>query len=158
MKYVAFLRAINVGGRNIIRMADLRTACEGLGFGSVTTYVQSGNVLFESPEKNEEKLATKIEAMLNKMTGGDITVMLRSLADMQRIVDSNPSPRTTRPTTTASSRSSAGPPTRNSLAPLPTATSKFYPSLSVKCSPSRTSSVPAAANPASSSNRSSRSE
>ncbi len=90
MKYVAFLRAINVGGKNIIRMADLRTACEGLGFGSVTTYVQSGNVLFESPEKNEEKLAAKIEKMLNEMTGGDITVMLRSRADMQRIVDSQP--------------------------------------------------------------------
>jgi len=90
MRYVAFLRAINVGGKNVIRMADLKAAFEGLGLQSVSTYLQSGNVLFESPEKNEEKLAAKIEATLNEMTGGDITVMLRSRADMQRIVASQP--------------------------------------------------------------------
>lgn len=47
-RYVALLRGINVGGRNIISMADLRGAFEAAGYGAVRTYIQSGNVLFES--------------------------------------------------------------------------------------------------------------
>ena len=46
--YVALLRGINVGGRNIVRMADLRAAFEDAGYAAVGTYIQSGNVLFES--------------------------------------------------------------------------------------------------------------
>ncbi|MCY4370166.1 MAG: DUF1697 domain-containing protein, partial [bacterium] len=46
--YVALLRGINVGGRNIVRMADLRVAFEDAGYAAVGTYIQSGNVLFES--------------------------------------------------------------------------------------------------------------
>jgi len=48
MKYVALLRAINVGGRNLIRMADLRACLEVRKFERVSTYIQSGNILFDS--------------------------------------------------------------------------------------------------------------
>ena len=57
---IALLRGINVGGKNIIKMADLKRAFETIGLGSVQTYIQSGNVLFKSNEE-EEPLRKKIE-------------------------------------------------------------------------------------------------
>lgn len=64
--YLALLRGINVGGKSIIKMATLKDCFEGMGFGNVATYIQSGNVLFESAEKNREKLEEKIEKALSK--------------------------------------------------------------------------------------------
>ncbi|MEX0682217.1 MAG: DUF1697 domain-containing protein [Dehalococcoidia bacterium] len=86
MKYVAFLRAINVGGKNVIRMADLRAAFEALGFADVTTYLQSGNVLFDAKKASARGIEKRIEAMLKEMTGNEIAVMVRSAEDMKRIV------------------------------------------------------------------------
>ena len=57
--YIALLRGINVGGKNIIRMADLKRVFETIGFCEVKTYIQSGNVLFKSNEA-EESLCNKI--------------------------------------------------------------------------------------------------
>jgi len=48
IKYIALLRGINVGGKNIIKMTDLKTAFEGSGFQNVYTYINSGNILFDS--------------------------------------------------------------------------------------------------------------
>jgi len=53
IKYFAFLRAINVGGKNLIKMEDLKKIFESLGFKNVRTYIQSGNVIFESSEKKQ---------------------------------------------------------------------------------------------------------
>ena len=64
--YLALLRGINVGGSNIIKMAALKTCFEGMGFTNVATYIQSGNVLFASAEKNTGKLTRKIEKALSK--------------------------------------------------------------------------------------------
>lgn len=58
--YIALLRGINVGGKNMIKMAELKQMFEGLGLSSVQTYIQSGNVLFRSQEE-EESLRLKIE-------------------------------------------------------------------------------------------------
>jgi uncharacterized protein (DUF1697 family) len=66
MLYIALLRGINVGGNNIIRMADLKACFEEMGFSNVKTYIQSGNVLFESSEKNREKLIAGIEKTLSE--------------------------------------------------------------------------------------------
>jgi uncharacterized protein (DUF1697 family) len=65
IRYVALLRGINVGGRNKISMADLRAAFDDHGFGSVSTYIQSGNVLFES-DTNFASLEGDIEGMLER--------------------------------------------------------------------------------------------
>ena len=64
-QYLALLRGINVGGKNIIKMADLKACFEDMGFSGVATYIQSGNVLFKSPEKDKTKLANKIEKTLS---------------------------------------------------------------------------------------------
>jgi uncharacterized protein (DUF1697 family) len=90
MHYVAFLRGINVGGRNAVRMDDLRRTFESLGLASVSTYLQSGNVLFESEEADAETLAGRIEAKLAQLTGGEISVLLRSEGDLRRIVALEP--------------------------------------------------------------------
>ena len=52
-RYIALLRGINVGGKNIIKMADLTAAFERQGFGNVVTYINSGNVLFDSKDDDE---------------------------------------------------------------------------------------------------------
>ena len=61
MKYVALLRAINVGGRNLIRMADVRACLEARKYERVSTYIQSGNVLFDTDEADVAKLTAAIE-------------------------------------------------------------------------------------------------
>ncbi len=53
MIYIALLRGVNVGGKNKIKMAELRCALEAIGFSRVQTYIQSGNILFESNEREE---------------------------------------------------------------------------------------------------------
>lgn len=56
MKYVALLRGVNVGGKNLIKMSALKTAFEESGFTDVRTYINSGNVVFDTEEKNLAKL------------------------------------------------------------------------------------------------------
>ena len=68
MKYVALLRAINVGGRNLIRMADLRTCLEVRKFERVSTYIQSGNILFDS-DVVDAVVLTAVETPLNLGVG-----------------------------------------------------------------------------------------
>ena len=65
-QYLALLRGINVGGLNLIKMTDLKACFEASRFGNVTTYIQSGNVLFETAETERGKLITKLEKALSK--------------------------------------------------------------------------------------------
>jgi uncharacterized protein (DUF1697 family) len=65
-QYLALLRGINVGGKNIIKMVDLKACFEELGFSNVLTYIQSGNILFQSGEKDKTTLTNKIEKELSK--------------------------------------------------------------------------------------------
>jgi len=76
-RYVALLRGINVGGRNLVPMADLREAFEAGGHEGVTTYIQSGNVLFES-DVPPTTLEPAVEAMIERRFGLPLVVMLRS--------------------------------------------------------------------------------
>jgi uncharacterized protein (DUF1697 family) len=62
--YVALLRGVNVGGKNLIRMPALKAAFEADGFQQVTTYIQSGNVLFSSSGDRSAELARRIEKLL----------------------------------------------------------------------------------------------
>jgi uncharacterized protein (DUF1697 family) len=89
-RYVALLRGINVGGKNLIKMADLKASFEKQGFRDVVTYIQSGNVLFTSAESGSEKLARRIEAVLAATFNCGGSVVLRSRKQMQDIVERAP--------------------------------------------------------------------
>ena len=66
-RYVALLRGINVGGKNLIKMTELKGCFEDHGFRNVATYIQSGNVLFESGERSSARLAQRaIESVSTK--------------------------------------------------------------------------------------------
>ncbi len=88
-RYVALLRGINVGGRNVIPMADLRAAFEVAGFAAVRTYIQSGNVLMES-DLPPAAIEGEIEAMLERRFGAPIAVMARSHRQLRSVVDDAP--------------------------------------------------------------------
>ena len=66
MKYVALLRGVNVGGKNVLLMSELKSCFEGMGFEYVSTHIQSGNVLFSSKEDDLNKLTERIEDVLSK--------------------------------------------------------------------------------------------
>jgi uncharacterized protein (DUF1697 family) len=89
-RYVALIRGINVGGHRRVSMGDLRELTESLGHESVSTYVQSGNVLFESGARSERKLEQGFEQAIATELGHDVRVMVRSAGHLGRIVDQNP--------------------------------------------------------------------
>lgn len=89
MKYVTFLRAVNVGGR-IVKMERLRKIFEELKFKNVKTFIQSGNVIFETGEKNKDTLMKKIEKKLKVSLGYEVLVMLRKDKELKNIVKNNP--------------------------------------------------------------------
>jgi len=86
IQYVALLRGINVGGKGLIKMADLRVEFERLGFQSVRTYIQSGNVLFQAEETDKLKLEKKIEKALLAKFKVTTRVMLRSKREMAQVI------------------------------------------------------------------------
>lgn len=88
MRYAAFLRGVNVGAHNRIKMADLKRMLEELGLARVATYIQSGNAAFDSDE-GEAALVKRIEVALAKM-GVKSDVALRSAEEMRAIVDALP--------------------------------------------------------------------
>ena len=88
--YIALLRGINVSGQKKMQMAELREGFEGLGFGEVETYVQSGNVAFESEEGDGDELARQIEAEIEARFGYGVTVFVRRPEDFERILKGNP--------------------------------------------------------------------
>jgi uncharacterized protein (DUF1697 family) len=90
MKYVAFLRGINVGGKNKIKMETLREVFASLGFHNVKTYINSGNVIFETAETDDKTLAAKIERAIETEFSLNIKVMARSVAEIEEIIKNNP--------------------------------------------------------------------
>ena len=99
-RYVALLRGINVGGKNQIRMADLKACFENGGFENVATYIASGNVLFDSGERSSAKLTQRIEEMLTaRFRHYKSSVVLRSRTQMRGIVESAPAGFGSRPAT-----------------------------------------------------------
>ena len=88
--YVALLRGINVGGKNLIRMPALKACFEENGFEDVTTYIQSGNVLFRTPASSSAEMTVRIETMLGSTFGYRATVVLRTHAQMRLVVEGAP--------------------------------------------------------------------
>ena len=89
-QYLALLRGINVGGKNIIKMADLAASFEALGFSNVLTYIQSGNVLFRSEETDKASLVNKIEKELSQRFGSPVPVVVLSQKELTAIIHNAP--------------------------------------------------------------------
>jgi uncharacterized protein (DUF1697 family) len=90
IRYVAFLRGINVAGQKLIKMDDLARLFVSLGFRSVRTYIQSGNVIFDHTSANSAGLRKKIEKAIKDVLDYEVTVVLRPLTDIEAIVARNP--------------------------------------------------------------------
>ena len=90
MKYVAFLRGINVIGKNMIKMESLREMFGTLGFKNVKSYINSGNLVFETVKTNDLNLAAKIEKAIEKEFSLNIAVMVRPMSVIEEIVKNNP--------------------------------------------------------------------
>lgn len=89
-RYIAFLRGINISGKNKVPMPELQEGFEALGFGAVKTYLNSGNVLFSSAQKPED-FKQEIEAMIAARFHLDIPVFVLSLAGLEDILQQAPS-------------------------------------------------------------------
>ena len=90
IKYVAFLRGINVGGNKLIKMADLREVFERSRFKNVRTYIQSGNVIFEAKETDLGALAAVLERKIQEAFGHEVKVLVQTVAELADIVSRNP--------------------------------------------------------------------
>ncbi|HKO42842.1 MAG TPA: DUF1697 domain-containing protein [Pyrinomonadaceae bacterium] len=85
MKYVAFLRAINVGG-HIVKMDHLRSLFESLGFANVETFIASGNVIFDSKTRSIAALEKKIEKQLQAGLGYEVKTFIRTLDEIADVI------------------------------------------------------------------------
>jgi len=90
MKYIAFLRGINVSGHHKVPMAELRKELVKLGFTNVITLLNSGNVIFESNPKNEESMEQSIADHLEKVFGFQIPALIRNADDISELINRNP--------------------------------------------------------------------
>jgi uncharacterized protein (DUF1697 family) len=88
--FVALLRGINVGGNNMIRMSPLKTSFERMGFKDVTTYINSGNIIFQTKEGDARKLERNIERMLSKEYQLECKVVVRSFSEIASLVEHLP--------------------------------------------------------------------
>ncbi len=90
VQYLALLRGVNVGGKNLVKMADVRAAFEEMGFADVETYIASGNIMFGAPRQKGEALAARIEAALSKRFDTDLKVVVLTAAQLKGVVESAP--------------------------------------------------------------------
>lgn len=89
-KWIALLRGVNVGGKNILPMKDLRALLEGLGHREVKTYIQSGNCVFASAVTNRTALQAGLAAAIEKSFGFRPAVLVLTAEDMKAAIDRNP--------------------------------------------------------------------
>ncbi|KUO12739.1 DUF1697 domain-containing protein [Streptomyces sp. DSM 15324] len=90
--YAALLRGINVGGARKLPMADLRTLMQGLGYGDVRTYLQSGQAVFSSAHGDEQSLAAELAATIAQECGFDVDVLVRDHAYLKTVAEACPFP------------------------------------------------------------------
>jgi uncharacterized protein (DUF1697 family) len=91
VRYIGFLRAINIGG-HVVKMTDLKKMFEEMGFKSVETFIASGNVIFEAPKTSTLKLEKKIETALHKKLGYEVATFVRSEDEIAAIANHRPFP------------------------------------------------------------------
>jgi uncharacterized protein (DUF1697 family) len=90
MTYVAFLRAVNVGGKGIVSMAAIKEVLVALGLSDVRTYINSGNVIFSTRASDAQQLTAPIEKALEQHTGKAIKVLVMDHKTLKKIVDAIP--------------------------------------------------------------------
>ncbi len=88
--YITLLRGINVGGQKKILMKDLMTLYESMDFKNVKTYVQSGNVVFESHLEDQNDLAGIIEKKILETFGFPVSIIIRTADELKQIILNNP--------------------------------------------------------------------
>ena len=88
--YVAFLRAINVGGRSMVKMDALKKAFDEAGCHDARTYIQSGNVVFECEASRAPSVFRNIHARVRPLLGREATILFRTLDELRRLVRANP--------------------------------------------------------------------
>jgi len=88
--FVSLFRAINVGGNNLVRMDALKAMHEALGLKNVSTYLQTGNVVFDSDDTDPNQLAAQIAIEFEKTFGFRSEVMVRTAAELKEIFNKNP--------------------------------------------------------------------
>jgi len=88
--YLALFRGINVSGHNLIKMEALKKLMEAEGYINVETYIQSGNVVFESPETSKERLAKAIEILMYKEYGHNVVIFILDKEELAKAIDNNP--------------------------------------------------------------------
>jgi uncharacterized protein (DUF1697 family) len=89
--FIALLRAVNVGGTGKLPMKDLSALCAALGFDKVRTYIQSGNVIFES-RLSEKGVRTRLERALTERLGKQADVVVRTGPELRSVLEGNPFP------------------------------------------------------------------
>lgn len=89
MRYIGLLRAVNVGGKNKIKMADLRSALHDIDLDHVRTYIQSGNIVFDS-DLTEAAVQQRIEHQIEQRFGFHVDVLLRTVTEVERIITDLP--------------------------------------------------------------------
>ncbi len=90
MIYIAILRGINVSGSKKLPMEELRTLLSSLGFTDVQTYIQSGNAIFKSSEKDQGKLGSQIAEAIKKQYDYDVPVLVKTIAEWKVAIANNP--------------------------------------------------------------------
>lgn len=88
--FISILRGINVSGQKLIKMEALKEMYEKLGFTSIQTYIQSGNVVFRSENSDPVSLEKMISQQILKSTGFEVPVIVLDLADLKEIISNNP--------------------------------------------------------------------
>ena len=90
MKFIAFIRGINVGRKNRIKMADLVKTLSLLGLKNIKTYLQSGNILFEHDSFDDINISDEIERKISQEFGISVNVIIRSVDELESIIKFNP--------------------------------------------------------------------
>ncbi len=88
--YISILRGINVSGKRMIKMSDLQTLYESLGFKNIHTYIQSGNVVFQFKKSKTAELATKISKLINDKYNFEVPVLVIETDELRLILENNP--------------------------------------------------------------------
>jgi len=88
--YVGFIRGINVGGRNLLKMEALRALCASMGLQNAQTLLQSGNVVFRTKRSDAAKLTRDLEKGIRDAAGLDVRVMLRTPDELRKAIAANP--------------------------------------------------------------------
>lgn len=88
--HLALLRGINVSGQKLIKMEDLRKLMTDAGFENVSTYIQSGNVIFESGETSKDKVSDTIKKLIKDKYGWDVGILMLDYSDLEKTIQNNP--------------------------------------------------------------------